>query len=78
MIKQYKLMFGNKPKEYTSPLEEADHPEIDISEELDQGTSHVYNSMIGPLQWVISLGHFDIQRATTTMSCLVQHLRKVT
>jgi hypothetical protein len=29
-------MFGCKPKEYTSPLEKGDHPEIDNTEELDE------------------------------------------
>jgi hypothetical protein len=31
---QYENMFGFKPKEYTSPLEKSDHPEIDVTEEL--------------------------------------------
>jgi hypothetical protein len=29
---QYKNMFGSKPKEYTSPVEKGDHPEIDMTE----------------------------------------------
>jgi hypothetical protein len=35
IIGQYKNMFGVKPREYTSPLEKGDHPEIDQTEELD-------------------------------------------
>jgi Reverse transcriptase (RNA-dependent DNA polymerase) len=29
IMDQYENMFGCKPKEYTSPLEKGDHPEID-------------------------------------------------
>jgi hypothetical protein len=35
MIGQFENMFGCKPREYTSPLEKGDHPEVDTSEELD-------------------------------------------
>jgi hypothetical protein len=62
-------MFGCKPKEYTSPLEKGDHPEIDQSEELDNDGIKKYQTMIGCLQWAVSLGRFDIQTATMTMSC---------
>jgi hypothetical protein len=61
-------MFGSKHKEYTSPLEEGDHPEIDTSDELDPDNIKVYQSMIGSLQWAISLGCNDIQTSTMTMS----------
>jgi hypothetical protein len=35
MILQFENMFGCTPREYTSPLEKGDHPEVDTSEELD-------------------------------------------
>jgi hypothetical protein len=60
-------MFGCKPKEFTFPLEKADHPEIDTSEEVDQAGIKVFQSMTGSLQWEISLGQFDIQTATMAM-----------
>jgi hypothetical protein len=62
-------MFGCKPREYTLPLGKADHPEIDASEELDVDGIKRYQIMIGCLQWAVSLGRFDIQTATMTMSC---------
>ena len=68
MITQYTNMFGSKPKEYISPLEKGDHPELDTSEELDNDGIQKYQSMIGSIQWAISLGRFDIQTATMTMS----------
>ena len=68
MVDQYKMMFGTQPREYTSPLEKGDHPEVDTSDELDEEGIKKYQTMIGCLQWAISLGRFDIQTATMTMS----------
>jgi Reverse transcriptase (RNA-dependent DNA polymerase) len=68
IVDQYEKMFGSKPKEYTSPLEKGDHPEVDTSDELDEEGIKKYQTMIGCLQWAISLGRFDIQTATMTMS----------
>jgi hypothetical protein len=49
-------------------LEKSDHPEIDTTDELDQVGIKIYQSMMGSLQGAISLGRFDIQTATMTMS----------
>jgi hypothetical protein len=68
MIGQFENMFGCKPREYTSPLEKGDHPEVDTSELLDAEGIKKYQTMIGSLQWAVSLGRFDIQTATMTMS----------
>jgi hypothetical protein len=68
LMDQYESMYGCKPKVYTSPLEKGDHPEIDTSEELDEEGIKRYQTMIGCLQWAVSLGRFDIQTATMTMS----------
>jgi hypothetical protein len=64
---QYENMFGCKPKEYTSPLEKGDHPEIDDTDKLDIEGIKRCQTMIGCLQWADSLGRFDIQTATMTM-----------
>jgi hypothetical protein len=64
---QYENMFGCKPREYTSHLEKGDHPEFECSDELDNKGIKRYQTMIGCLQWAVSLGQFDIQTATMTM-----------
>ena len=61
-------MFGSKPKAYSSPLEKNDHPELDTSEELDMEGIKQFQSLIGSLQWAISLGRFDINTAVMTLS----------
>jgi len=69
MLDAYVDFFGNKPKQvYTSPLEKGDNPELDTSEELDVTGTKKYQSMIGALQWCISLGRLDIATAVMTMS----------
>jgi hypothetical protein len=63
-------MFGtNKPKAtYTSLLMSNDHPELNTTELLDDDGIHQYQSLIGVLQWTITLGRFDIATAVMTMS----------
>ena len=69
MVDGYYNMFGEKPKtKYSSPLEKGDHPELDDSELLDQSGIAKYQSLIGSLQWAISLGRLDITTAVMTLS----------
>ncbi|MFM8621767.1 MAG: reverse transcriptase domain-containing protein, partial [Holophagaceae bacterium] len=69
MIGQYERMFGSKPKtNVTSPLEKGDHPESDKSDLLDPTGIQQYQSLIGSLQWAVTIGRFDITTAVMTMS----------
>jgi hypothetical protein len=62
-------MFGESPKQtVTSPLEKGDNPELDTSELLDFKGIEMYQSMIGALQWVVTIGRLDITTAVMTMS----------
>jgi len=62
-------MFGKKPKtNVTSPLEKNDHPKLDESELLDDDGTARFQSLIGQMQWAVSLGRFDIGTAVMTMS----------
>ena len=68
MIIAFEVMFGVKPKEYSSPVEEGVHPELDTSQELDEDGIRIYQSLIGALQWAVTLGRFDILVGVATMS----------
>jgi hypothetical protein len=68
MVATYEQFFQEKPKEYACPLEKGDHPELDNSEFLDGEGIAQYQTMIGQLQWCISLGRFDIFTSTMSMS----------
>ena len=59
-------MFGSALKTlYLSPLERGDHPELDTSDELNEDDTKKYQSLIGALQWVVTLGCFDIGTAVS-------------
>ena len=68
MLEAYEKLFDEKPKKASSPLEKNDHPELDESNILSLEDQKKYQSMIGALQWVVSLGRFDIAVAVMTMS----------
>jgi len=83
MVDTYVRLFGTKPStKPLSPLEKEDHPEIDDSEFLDNDGTQTYQSLVGALQWCISIGRFDIARAVMTMLSFraqprVGHLERV-
>ena len=69
MVQQHEALFGFKPKtNVSSPLEKNDHPELDTSPLLDMDGIAKYQSIIGILQWAITLGRFDVATAVMTMS----------
>jgi hypothetical protein len=76
MIQNYKIMFGEKPKEYSSPMLEKDHPELDLTEELGPEDIKQYQSLIGALQWLVTLGRFDIHLGVATMGSFCVAPRK--
>ena len=53
-------MFKEKPRKSRPPLEGGDHPELDTSELCDEHQTKQFQTLIRQLQWLISLGCFDI------------------
>jgi hypothetical protein len=77
LFTNYEKMFGKAPKTiYTSPILRGDHPELDTSEFLDEAGIKDYQSLIGALQWLVSIGRFDINTAVMTMSTFRSEPRK--
>jgi hypothetical protein len=65
----YKGMFGQQPQQnVSSPLEKGDLPETDSSDLLDAKGIKMYQSMIGALQWMVTIGQLDTTTAVMTMS----------
>ena len=56
------------PKGYKTPLDKNDHPELDTSEILEGDMAAKYLTMVGQLQWLVTLGRFDIHAQVATMS----------
>jgi hypothetical protein len=69
MMALYEQFFGTKPSQkFSSPLEKGDHPEADTSEFLDSTGLQQYQSLIGAMQWAVSIGRLDITTAVMTLS----------
>ena len=57
MVDSFERMFGRKPAtNVLSPLEKGDHPECDTTDLLDPDGVTQYQSLVGQLQWAVSLG----------------------
>ena len=54
--------------EYKTPMDKEYHPELAETPLLDAEFQTRYISMIGSLNWLISLGRFDVQYCTTTLA----------
>ena len=70
LIESCEAMCGkmNDIDKCTSPIVKGDHPELDDSEFLDIDGIKKYQSMTGALQWVVTIGRFDVQVADMTLS----------
>jgi hypothetical protein len=69
LVMNYEQMFGQQPKKnLSSPLEKGDHPETNSSNLLDAKGIQMYQTMIGTLQWMVTIGGLDITTAVMTMS----------
>ena len=69
MLSKYEKMMGEPiPKrEVHAPLEPGDHPELDDTEFCNAEQTKQYQSMLGDMQWAVSLGRIDIFCATMTL-----------
>jgi hypothetical protein len=55
-------------KNYGSPMEAGDHPEMDTTDFIYAQDISIYQMLIGCAQWAVTLGRFDIQYATNTLA----------
>jgi hypothetical protein len=78
LLSNFKTMMGSKPKKIASPVIDKDPPENDTSDIIDDlGIQH-YQSPIGSLQWLETLGSFDINLCVPYMSSYYLRLDKET
>lgn len=68
LLANYETLFKEQPKLTSAPLDHNDSPELDTSHELDKLGRTQYQSLIGALQWCITLGRIDILCAVMTLS----------
>ena len=67
LVDNYKLMFGELPKEWHAPMEKSDQPELDDSDVLGPDGLQQYQSLLGAVQWTISLCRFDVAHAVMSL-----------
>jgi len=68
-LENYERLLGLKPpKKASSPMEVKYYPELDTTDALDDQGRQIYWSLIGMLQWAVTLGHIDIHHAVMSMS----------
>jgi hypothetical protein len=68
MLINFETVFGSKPIEFATPMIEKDHSMIETSYILvAHGIKHC-RSLIGALQWLVTLGCTDIHLGVATMS----------
>ena len=69
LCESFTRIFGHAPRtNVSSPIEKNSHPELDTSNFLDEDKIQLYQSLIGALQWVVTIGRFDIQTSVMTLS----------
>ena len=56
-----RLLNEEPPKGLKTPLDKNGHPELDTSDILEGIQVNPYLTMVGQLQWLITLGRFDIE-----------------
>ena len=56
------------PQNMTTPTEKNDHPELNDTELFTGESIQHYHTMVGQLQWLVTLGRFVIHAQVTTMS----------
>ena len=65
----YRRLFnGDPPKGYKTALDKNDHPELGTSEILEGDMAAKYLTMVGQLQWLVTLVRFDIHAQVATMA----------
>jgi hypothetical protein len=70
LVKNYEKTFGMKPNmSVMSPLEKGDHQELETSELCTTEQIAQYQSVIGALQWIVTIGCFDIHTVMTMSGC---------
>jgi hypothetical protein len=68
MMETYVQLYGEKLRKASSPLEQNDHPEMDNSPFLRQDETQQFQSLIGAMQWAVSIGRLDIVTAVISLS----------
>ena len=68
MLDNFERDHGKQPKKYASPMRAGESPELSTGELLSPEMVKKYQSLLGALQWCVTLGRFDIFIAVMSLS----------
>ena len=68
VIPKFEKLFNMTFKSIKTPMDSDYHPELDDSPFLSQLDASKFRSIIGSINWIITLGRFDVQFATMSLS----------
>ena len=68
VIPKYQQLLDCKFRSIKTPMDEEYHPEIDDSPLMSPEGISKFRSVIGSLNWIITLGRFDVHYATMSLS----------
>ena len=69
-------MFDTQLKNYGSPMEGDDHPELDDTPLMSADEITKYQMLVGMAQWAVNLGRFDVQYAVNTWLGMLLHQKR--
>ena len=58
------------------PMTEGLHPELDDTPLLDASLTTKFRAIVGSLNWIVTLGRFDVMYATNTLARFSMHPRE--
>ena len=67
-VTKIETLYEMKLRNYGSPMEPGDHPEVDETDFLFGQEITKYQMLCGCAQWAVTLGRFDVQFATNTLA----------
>jgi len=68
VIPKFEELLNQELRKFKTPMEDKYHPELDDSPLCTQERASIFRSMIGSLNWMITLGRFDVNYATNSLS----------
>ena len=68
VIPKFEELLGETFRAIKTPMEENYHPETDDSPLLDSENASKFRSIIGSINWIITLGRFDVNYAFMSLS----------
>ena len=71
-INQIEKLTETTLKNYGSPLDPGNHPEMDDTYLFPPNDLSLYHMLIGSLQWDVTLGRWGVQYLTNTLTCFFQ------